>query len=223
MSTSSTPPLQWKLFSTAVILSVLLSAGCATDAQRTRAEGAGAGAVVGGAIGGLLHGRPTDALIGAGVGALAGLAVGNHVANQKQTFAQREQTLRAAAARSREATDSARAYNEQLRGEIFALEQDRQRLMAGELSARARHDLAIQDKQKTTLLLAQTNQRLAAVRAELDTQRRLINTEQAAARNQETAGSLRQVSVGVDELSGQEQSMQSALKQLQQIDNRRMY
>jgi len=206
-----------------MVLTCVLSAGCATDAQRTRAEGAGAGAVVGGLVGGLLHGRPGDALIGAGVGALAGLAVGNHVANEKKTVAQREEALRAAAARSRQVADNARAYNEQLRGEIVALEQDRQTLIAGQMTARARYDLAMQDKQRTTALLAETNQKLAAVRAELDTQRSLIKAELAAAQNQGAAGSLRQVSVGVEELSGQEQSMQSALEQLQQIDSRRMY
>src|SRR5215475_9173201 len=96
-----------------VMLSTALLAGCATDRERTQAEGTGTGAIVGAALGaglGAIFGGGKGAAIGAGAGAaagaLGGYALGTHVANQKQNFARQEDYLDAVIA-------SARQMNEQ--------------------------------------------------------------------------------------------------------------
>ncbi len=62
----------------AVVLTVLMLAGCAdmTDTQRATATGAGIGAVGGAALGSLTGNAGWGALIGAGVGGASGYAIG---------------------------------------------------------------------------------------------------------------------------------------------------
>jgi len=209
----------------AVLLSLVLT-GCATDADRTRAQGAGAGAVAGGAIGGLLHGRGSDALVGAAIGAVGGLIVGDRVAKKKQAYAKREEALRSAAEHSRLVAESAKSYNQQLQQQIVALRQTQRQLENQRMTTTVRHNLALDNNQKARYLLAQTRQRLNDVHAELESQRAVITAEQQAAskaHEQSPADGMRRVSAGVDDLQNQERSLKVALDQLQQIDNRRMY
>ncbi|NCC94357.1 MAG: glycine zipper 2TM domain-containing protein, partial [Opitutae bacterium] len=68
-----------------VLLVFALLPGCATmsDQNRTKAEGTGVGAVVGGLLG-LAIGGGRGAAIGAAAGAGLGFLVGNEIAKRKQ-------------------------------------------------------------------------------------------------------------------------------------------
>jgi uncharacterized membrane protein len=116
-------------------LAAVLCGGCASspnqgarssasDAGRTRTEGAVTGAVVGALLGMALGGdnRGKGALVGAAVGAGAGYLVGNEIAKRKQKYARDEDFLDSEIAVAREYNATARRYNQQLRRDIAALD-----------------------------------------------------------------------------------------------------
>src|SRR5882762_6551911 len=85
-----------------MLLSSVLLSGCATDAQKTRTQGAGAGAVLGSLIGLAVTHDARGALIGAAAGGAGGLLVGDQVARKKGQYARREDVLRGSAARAQQ-------------------------------------------------------------------------------------------------------------------------
>jgi hypothetical protein len=112
-----------------VILSLL--PGCATmsDQTRTKAEGTGVGAVVGGLIGYAVGGG-RGAAIGAAVGAGAGFLVGNEIAKRKQAYANNEDFLDAEIANTQEYNKTATAYNAKLSQDVAQLEKESSALRA---------------------------------------------------------------------------------------------
>lgn len=117
---------------TAIALVVAsLATGCANmdDQGRTKAEGAGVGALIGGVLGYAIGGEK-GALIGVAAGAGLGYAVGNEVAKRKQEYANTEDFLDAEIARTQEFNSTALAYNQKLGNEIVALEKESQKLRA---------------------------------------------------------------------------------------------
>jgi uncharacterized protein YcfJ len=116
-----------------------LSSGDATsaDADTTRAQGAGVGALVGGLLGYAITGDAKGALIGAAVGGGTGYIVGNEVAKRKQKYASEEDFLDAEIASAREYNATARSYNRQLRNDIAQLEKQTKSLEARYKSGRA--------------------------------------------------------------------------------------
>lgn len=108
-----------------------LATGCANmdDQSRTKAEGAGVGALIGGVLGYAIGGD-RGALIGAAAGAGVGYAVGNEVANRKKEYANTEDFLDGEIARTHEFNATAVAYNQKLGKDIVALEKESQKLRA---------------------------------------------------------------------------------------------
>ena len=100
------------------------SAGSSSDQKRTRVEGAGIGALVGGVLGYALGGKnkTTGVLIGAALGAGAGYLVGNEVAKRKQKYASEEEFLDAEIQNATAFNRVARDYNEGLRVQIAELD-----------------------------------------------------------------------------------------------------
>ena len=105
--------------------------GCATmtDQTRTKAEGAGVGAVLGGLIGYAVGGGK-GAAIGAAVGAGAGFLVGNEIAKRKQAYASNEDFLDAEISNTQEYNKTAIAYNAQLSKDVATLEKQSKTLRA---------------------------------------------------------------------------------------------
>lgn len=116
---------------TAAALLVGGLAGCANmdDQSRTKAEGAGVGALIGGVVGYAIGGD-RGAIIGAAAGAGLGYAVGNEVAKRKKEYASTEDFLDGEIARTQEFNSTALAYNQKLGKEIAALEKESQTLRA---------------------------------------------------------------------------------------------
>lgn len=114
----------------ALLVCALLS-GCATmsDQTRTKAEGAGVGAVLGGLLGYAVGGEK-GAAIGAAVGAGAGFLVGNEIAKRKQAYASTEDFLDAEIANTQEYNKTAIAYNAQLSKDVAQLEKESTALRA---------------------------------------------------------------------------------------------
>jgi uncharacterized protein YcfJ len=109
----------------AVALVLALLTGCAgtSDQTRTKAEGAGVGALVGGLLGYAI-GDGRGAVIGAALGAGAGYLVGNEVAKRKKAYATTEEFLDAEIASTQEYNETAVAYNNRLMKDIKALEKE---------------------------------------------------------------------------------------------------
>ena len=104
---------------TLVVAMTYALSGCATmdDQDRTKAEGAGVGAVLGGLIG-LAVGGKKGAAIGAVLGAGAGVFVGGEVAKRKQQYASTEEAIAGEMQQTEIFTQSVRAENHQLEQDI---------------------------------------------------------------------------------------------------------
>ncbi|GAB6112101.1 glycine zipper domain-containing protein [Desulfomicrobium salsuginis] len=113
------------------LLVCALLPGCATmsDQTRTKAEGAGVGAVLGGLLGYAVGGEK-GAAIGAAVGAGAGFLVGNEIAKRKQAYANTEDFLDAEIANTQEYNKTAVAYNAKLSKDVAQLEKESTALRA---------------------------------------------------------------------------------------------
>ncbi|MBE1425766.1 uncharacterized protein YcfJ [Desulfomicrobium macestii] len=114
-----------------VLLVCALLPGCATmsDQNRTKAEGTGVGAVVGGLLGFAIGGG-RGAAIGAAAGAGLGFLVGNEIAKRKQAYASTEDFLDAEIANTQEFNKTAIAYNAKLSKDVTALEKQSKTLRA---------------------------------------------------------------------------------------------
>ncbi len=123
-----------------VLLVCVLLPGCATmsDQNRTKAEGTGVGAVLGGLLGYAVGGG-RGAAIGAAAGAGLGFLVGNEIAKRKQAYASTEDFLDAEIASTQEFNKTATAYNAKLSKDVTALEKESK-------SLRAKYDKGAVDK-----------------------------------------------------------------------------
>ncbi len=109
-----------------------LFVGCATsDANRTKSEGTGFGALLGAGLGagiGALVGGKQGALIGAGAGALlgagAGYYAGSTVAERKEKYANDEDRLNGETAVVAQYNSELNEYNEQTATKVTALTQE---------------------------------------------------------------------------------------------------
>lgn len=114
-----------------IVLVLALLPGCATmsDQNRTKAEGTGVGAVVGGLLGYAIGGG-RGAAIGAALGAGAGFLVGNEIAKRKQAYANNEDFLDAEISNTQEYNKTALAYNAKLSKDVAALDKESKALRA---------------------------------------------------------------------------------------------
>jgi hypothetical protein len=114
-----------------IVLVLALLPGCATmsDQNRTKAEGTGVGAVVGGLLGYAIGGG-RGAAIGAALGAGAGFLVGNEIAKRKQAYANNEDFLDAEISNTKEYNKTALAYNAKLSKDVAALDKESKALRA---------------------------------------------------------------------------------------------
>lgn len=201
-----------------------LSCGCANDQQRTRAEGAGVGAVVGGLLGAAVGGRDGAAL-GAVVGAAGGAVYGDQQAKKKQELADREDALKLAAAQAQQATREARAANESLQREITALEDSIKRLKVQNMDAGRRAALAKATQRRMQQAVARVDGQLVSVRDEIARQQQVLQKDSEVARQAtpEPPASLRLVRAGVDDLRSQERALEQVKAQLAILDASRAY
>ncbi|MCE9519985.1 MAG: hypothetical protein K8R87_10580 [Verrucomicrobia bacterium] len=162
---------------TAALTAAALLANCTNikdDQTRTRAEGAGAGALLGAGLGAIIgnqHGRAWEgAAIGGAVGALGGLAVGDHVARKKAAYKNQEAWLNACIAQAEKTNSHARSYNASLSNKISSLEQKIKAAKASgnksELQSLKRSALALQNE---------TKQEIKTVNSEIAEQNRALD------------------------------------------------
>lgn len=209
------------------ILLVLSVSGCATDAQRTRTEGAAIGGAVGAGIGALAaKNTPAGAAIGGAVGALAGLVYADQVAKKKARYAQREDALRQSAGTARQVAQATRQQNDRLAAEVAGLDQRVQGLRTQKISEEARNEYARETQKRFEILQSGVDLQLSQVRQEIIRQQQVLLAEQQEA-NQTHVPSppegIQLVSNSILELQQNERLLEETRAQLQLIDAKRAY
>jgi hypothetical protein len=175
MKTDSTPHVsRRRLKAIALIISVTLLAGCATQGDQARTEGALGGAGIGAALGagvGYLVGGGKGAGIGAAVGAALGGTGGyvyaDQVANRHEMLRGKEQDVNARVAFAQAINSDTRQYNERLQKDVADLEP---RIATLETRVKAqqitRQELD-QERQALTKRVDEANKQVAAASDEL--------------------------------------------------------
>ncbi|ANB03814.1 glycine zipper domain-containing protein [Ectothiorhodospira sp. BSL-9] len=202
-----------------VILAGALVTGCAhmDDTDRTRTEGTAAGALLGGLLGYAVDGE-RGAVIGGLLGAGAGYVVGNEVAKRKRAYATTEDFLDGEATRVAEFNTTTAAYNQEMKGEIAALERESRDL-------RARYDAGSEDKKRLQAQRQDLQRQLArseklekALEEELKVQQAILAEEgkERPANDPYLARLEREVA----ELQGNLEELREGSSQLARIDQR---
>jgi len=205
-----------------VLLSTALLAGCATDRERTQAEGTGVGTLLGaaaGAAGGAIFGGGKGAAIGAGagaaLGALGGYAYGTHVANQKAKFAREEDYLDAVIANARQTNEQMRQYNASLRNDVSALDRETAELVR-QYNRRAVTKVALQQQaQRLDAKLAEARNQAQKLGKERDILQGVLAQEQGQAPEH-----LRQLQAEVANLERQKAEMEQLMNKILNAKNR---
>jgi len=200
------------------VLVALLVSGCATsDQTRTKAEGAGIGAAIGG-LAGYLIGDEKGALIGAAAGAGVGFLAGREIAKRKAEYASREDFLDAEITRTAEYNETIRAYNQQNEMELAALEKEAEAL-------REAYETGAEQKSSLLAKQADIKERLAQHKeleedlvAELEVQTEIIEQEGADAPEDDPY--IAKLEKEVQELRANIQTLQEDSAQLASIDER---
>lgn len=207
----------------------LVLCACATDQQRTRAEGTATGVAAGAALGRAITGNDRGTVIGAMLGGIVGAVVGDRVAKKKAAYAQREENLRQSAQRATALAESTRVQNEQIENQIAELDRAVQDLRQASLTGaerQARHDA---QQQRLAALVETVAHQLRQMNAEVERQNALIAEvkaldakERRTAEEQQSEG-VQLVAAGLRDLEQQTRRLELARLQLQQIDERRAY
>ncbi len=201
------------------LLVTSLLSGCATtnDQDRTKAEGAGLGALIGGLLGYAID-RESGALIGAAVGAGAGYMVGNEVAKRKREYANSEDFLDAEIARTQEFNSTAVAYNKKLNQDIKALEKESKTLRARYDAGKVSKDMLVA-KRDILQKRADENRKLEeTLAAELEVQTAILAQERDGRRADDPY--IARLEKEVQQLQKNLENLRDGSSQLARIDQR---
>lgn len=161
-----------------VVMSIGLLSGCETmpDDDRTRAEGAAAGALIGALLGYAVD-RERGAAIGALVGGGAGLAVGDQIARRKQAYATTEDFLDAQIAATAQLNAEARTHNAGLRRESSRLEREAQALRTRYDAGRVQRSSLVSKRNEVNEQLQSSRQLEQVLTEELEIQSTIARQE----------------------------------------------
>lgn len=212
-----------------MILVTGLLAGCAglSDTQSTTAEstliGTGAGAAVGAGVGALVGGG-RGAAIGAGVGGVVGAgtgyAWGSHVASKRAAYSRQEDYVNALLASARETQEQTRQYNAALTADIQRLDRETAQLMQQYRQRRITKRALQRSRQETAAKLAEAEQQLQHVEAEIQIQQRALQQEQELARTSRVPSHIRAMHSEIRQLERQRDVLEQRVQTLASIDAR---
>ncbi|MCP5158276.1 MAG: glycine zipper 2TM domain-containing protein [Gammaproteobacteria bacterium] len=208
-----------------LLITVLLP-GCATapdgtvdDRQQTIAEGAIAGAVLGGLLGAAVsRNKASGALIGAAAGGLIGAGIGSTIADRKAQYASEEDFLVAEIRRNQDFIQEADAQNRQLYREIAQLDRESRRLTREYRAGQVSRDALSQQKAGLEKQLAKAKQIQSL------TEKQLTDAQQVYQESQQKRGTqdqyTQQLETNVVELKEtQKQSSQNVASLQRVYDN----
>ncbi len=209
----------------ATLLITALLSGCATnpdgtmnDQQRTVAEGAIAGAVLGGLLGAAIGDNSRSALIGAAAGSVIGAGIGSSIAERKAQYATEEDFLIAEIQRNQDFIQEADAQNRQLYQEIARPDHESRRLEQEYRAGQVSRDTL--NRQKASL----ENQLAKAKKIQSLTEKQLTDAQQVHRESQQKRGNqdpyTRKLETNLVQLrKTQEQSSQNVASLQQIYDN----
>lgn len=213
---------EWRktLVAGAVALSL---AGCETmentdDSTRTKTEGAVAGAVVGALLGAAIGGDAKGAAIGAAIGGGTGYLIGSEVAKRKQQYANTEDFLNAEIGRTQQLNADARAYHEQTRNEIAALDREAKDLRAKYSQGKVKSDKLNKKRREIEQMIADNRKMQESLQKEYDLNKEVVS-EEAPARAKDDPY-IRRLEKENKELRRQIDNLRSDGDQLAQINER---
>jgi len=207
------------------LLIMALLPGCATnpdgsvdDQQRTVAEGAIAGAVLGGLLGAAIGDNRRGALVGAAAGGIIGAAIGSSIAERKAQYATEEDFLIAEIQRNQDFIQEADAQNRQLYQEIAELDRESRRLERQYRAGRVSRNALTRQKASLEKQLAK------ARKIHSLTEKQLADAQQVYQESQQKRGNqdqyTRQLETNLVQLrETQEQSSQNVASLQQVYDN----
>lgn len=206
---------------------------CATDRDRTCAEGAAVGGVGGAALGQAVGGNTSATLIGAAIGTVAGAAFGCKVADDKAAYAKREAELKTLAERAIAVANANKAEAERLSRQVAQLNHAVENLRIARMDAQARQVAASVQQRQFVALQQDVDRRLLAVREEIGKQTAAFQAAEAEAKRVASLPSAQPalpkseglvlVSAGIRDLEQQSRALELVKAQLRQIDRRRAY
>lgn len=204
-------------------LVAMLASGCATmdDQDKTRAQGAGIGAVAGALLGAIIGEAVGDdpasgAIIGGMIGAAGGAVYGDHVARKKAEFASQEDFLDACMVSASNVTAQAVAYNAGLQVELdqmdAAIAQNDAAIAAGTSN---REELAAL-KQHGEAKLAEAGKALESIEIEIAAQKQVLEEEKGNPGGERLARLQQQV----EALEAEQARLRASAQRLAAINNR---
>ena len=188
-----------------------------SDTNRTRAEGAIGGAVIGGLLGLAIGGDSKGALIGAALGTGVGLIVGNEIAKRKQQYASEEDFLDAEIASAKEYNATAVAYNNKLRRDIAQLDRDTQRLQSRYKAGLASRDDLANERDSVKNQIASAKKVYENLEKEYEIKVAILEEQKKKGSNTPRVRALEQE---IGQLKKNMDQLQSQSVQLAQIDDR---
>jgi chromosome segregation ATPase len=199
-----------------ILVLALPLAGCGgtADQNATVAQGAGAGAILGGIVGAIIGGRD-GALLGAAIGGVGGAAVGVHVASQKAKFASQEDYLDACIASAHKTNQQTVQYNSSLASDIRKLDQQTATLRQQYDQRRVSKNTMVQRRKVVQAKLKEAKQQLAHINKEIQIQQQVLNNEKGKA-----PAHLSKLNQELAQLRATAAQLERQTSQLAAIDNR---
>jgi uncharacterized protein YqgC (DUF456 family) len=206
-----------------LVLAAALASGCATmdDQDKTRAQGAGIGAVAGALLGAIIGEAVGDdpasgAIIGGMLGAAGGAVYGDHVAKKKAEFASQEDFLDACMASASNATAQAVAYNASLQQELDQMDAVLAQNEAAIAAGNANQEQLAALKQQGEAKLAEAGKALEAVEIEIAAQKQVLEEEKGNPGGERLARLQQQV----EALEAEQARLRTSSQRLAAINNR---
>lgn len=208
-----------------VFLSIFLSGCFATgggtqgdDSTRTKAEGAGIGALLGAGIGAALGGDAKSAAIGAAIGGLGGFVLGNEIAKRKQKYKTQEDLIAGESQHIANVLRETRATNKALSSDIKNYRRQVNSLNAKLKQGKTQKARLQTKKAEIDQRYASAQKSLAAVDNELKTAKALHKETQNKA-GQGNAKQLERWNSRIRQLKAQKVQLEKNTQQLQAVSN----
>ncbi len=202
------------------VLIVFMVSSCAVnDSNRTRLEGMGAGCLGGAALGGLIGGGLIEAAIGCAASSIAGLAVGDHIAQKKAQYANKEDYHKAMLAEADMALQQNREVNKDLKIKIAQLEEIQKSLQLQERKKSETQKKLITRQKEIKQLITKTKTNISEISTNIEIQKQVLVEERQSA----SANFINVSEQGISDLETEKDSLKQALAQLEVMDKRRAY
>jgi hypothetical protein len=154
------------------------------------------------------------------VGAGTGYAWGSHVASKRAAYARQEDYVNALRASARETQEQTRQYNATLTADVLRLDRETARLVQQYKQRRITKSALQRSRQETAAKLAEAEQQLQHVEAEIQIQQRALQQEQDQTRTARVPSHMRTMQAEIRQLEHQRDMLEQQVQTLASINTR---